>query len=405
MVLVGVLAAAAFTLVQSRGDEDGADVAAGEIFLEAADAQGPDPFTDSVAGEVFVPAPVPFPSTTAPPEGQTAVLTTAGAEPGLYGGTRDDARCDAAQMASFLEADATKASAWAAVAGIQPGETRSFLESLTPVQLRVDTRVTNHGFSGGRATPRPAVLQAGTAVLVDDTGLPRAKCGCGNPLAAPQPVAAAPQYTGSEWAGFSPASVVVVEPGPVVEQFVLVDPRTEEAFVRPVGTQGDADADAPAGTDVSDPLGAAEVSVSSSTSLPAEGVAFAGSVALLPEVSEQLPFDAGTVEQIGSDLVLTTATDGQATGSFSITMRITEDGGCTYTSRLSGDLTGTLSGTTLAGTWAGAIAEASESGDCSGTVLVNEAAQGTWDGAVEATVASGSILLEGNRLLGFEAQG
>ncbi|MGH3907098.1 MAG: DUF6777 domain-containing protein, partial [Pseudonocardiaceae bacterium] len=42
-----------------------------------------------------------------------------------------------------------------------------------------DTRVTNHGYRDGKATDRQAVLQAGTAVLVDEKGRPRVKCGCG----------------------------------------------------------------------------------------------------------------------------------------------------------------------------------------------------------------------------------
>lgn len=406
LVLVAVLVAAAIALVQSRGDDDGAPAAGGgEIFLEAADAPGADQFTDSVAGEVFLPAPVPFPATTAPPAGQTAVLTSTGTQPGLYGGTRDDARCDVTQLVSFLEADAAKASAWAAVVGIQPGEIRTYLEGLTPMQLRVDTRVTNHGFRNGRATPRQAVLQAGTAVLVDDTGVPRAKCGCGNPLAPPQPAATTPTYAGTEWTGFAPGNVVVVQPGPVVQSFVLEDPRTEQPFVRPVGTQGDADADAPPGTDVANPLGGATVS-QPPTTLPGSGASLEGSVALLPEVAAQLSGDTGTVEQVSSAFDLAITPEGQATGRFAIVMRITEEGGCVYTSELGGDLTGAVSGTALAGTWVGSIAEAVEAGDCSGTTLVNEAAEGTWDGVFDATAAeaTGSISLEGSRLLGYDAR-
>jgi hypothetical protein len=333
------------------------------------------------------------------------VLTTSGTEPGLFGGTRDDARCNVDQMASFLEADVNKATAWASVVGIEPGSIRSYLERLTPMQLRVDTRVTNHGFRNGRATPRQAVLQAGTAVLVDATGVPRAKCGCGNPLAPPQVVAATPTYSGSPWTGFSPATVIVVQPGPTIVQFVLADPRTDAPFVRPVGSQGDADSDAPPGTDVSNPLGGAQVSTSSTT-LAGSSAALQGSVHLLDEVAQQLA-GAGTVEQVGSELTLTIAPDGQASGRFSITMRISEDSGCIYTSVTGGDLSGTLAGTALAGSWTGTIEEAVEAGDCSGTALVNEAAQGTWDGAFEATAvaATGSISLEGSRLLGYDAQG
>lgn len=52
-------------------------------------------------------------------------------------------------------------------------------------ERRADTRVTNHGFADGRATEIQSILQAGTAVFVDDTGLPVVKCSCGNPLGRP----------------------------------------------------------------------------------------------------------------------------------------------------------------------------------------------------------------------------
>ena len=41
--------------------------------------------------------------------------------------------------------------------------------------LRADTAVTNHGFRDGQATELHSVLQAGTAVLVDDQGQPVAR--------------------------------------------------------------------------------------------------------------------------------------------------------------------------------------------------------------------------------------
>lgn len=411
IVLAAVLVASGVVLVQSRGDGDdgpaGGEQAGGEVFLEAAGEPGTDPFTESVAGEVFVPASTPpFPSTTAPPEGQTAVLTSAGSTPGLYGGTRDESRCDVAQLTAFLEGDATKAAAWAAVPGIDPGEIPAYLAELTPLQLRVDTRVTNHGFRDGRATPRQAVLQAGTAVLIDETGVPRVKCGCGNPLAPPQPVATAPQYTGSSWDGFSPATIVVVQPGPVVEVFVVVDPRTDEPFARPVGTDGEADTDAPDGLDVSDPLGSAQVTTDTTAGgdQQAVGLFLKGEVALLPEVAAQV---IGDVKPAVSAFVLDVTADGTLRGSFSITMLVAEEDGCSYRSELYGDLTGTLTGSTLSGTWTGGIAEDQEAGDCSSTFLVNEGATGSFEGTLDAGAASatGTISLEGDALLGFEAQG
>ena len=69
--------------------------------------------------------------------------------------------------------------------GIDPADIATYVGTLTPMQLRADTRVTNHGFVDGHATSLQSVLQAGTAVLVDDHGRPRVKCGCGNPLLDP----------------------------------------------------------------------------------------------------------------------------------------------------------------------------------------------------------------------------
>ncbi len=61
-----------------------------------------------------------------------------------------------------------------------------YLNSLTAVVLLENVLVVNHGYSDGEATPFLAVLEAGTAVLVDEDGIPRARCACGNPLTPPE---------------------------------------------------------------------------------------------------------------------------------------------------------------------------------------------------------------------------
>ena len=110
--------------------------------------------------------------------------------------------------------------------------------------LRSDTAVTNHGFSNGRATTIPAVLQAGTAVLVDEYGIPRVKCYCGNPLTEPQQKKVT--YTGTPWTDFRPAGITYVDPSPkVIVIIVLVDPATNDGFGRPVGTNGEDDGPVP----------------------------------------------------------------------------------------------------------------------------------------------------------------
>ena len=171
-----------------------------------------------------------------------------GSAPGLYGGTQDQTSCDPEKLVNFLESDPDKAAAWAQVQGIEPGGIRAFVAGLTPVLLRRDTRVLNHGYRDGRPTPRPAVLQAGTAVLVDDFGIPRVKCACGNPLDEPPPVTTATTYTGTRWRGFDPAGVVVVRADVRVDVFVLVDVRTGNPFRRPTATKGGDDTPATGST-------------------------------------------------------------------------------------------------------------------------------------------------------------
>ena len=102
--------------------------------------------------------------------------------------------------------------------------------------------MTNHGYRDGQFTSRQVVLQAGSAVLVDIHGVPRARCLCGNPLTPPRPVQVAPVYTGPAWPDFSPDTIIVVNQTTVIiEVFVLVDILTGEEYVRPAGSDGSAD--------------------------------------------------------------------------------------------------------------------------------------------------------------------
>ena len=135
-----------------------------------------------------------------------------GTEPGLYGGTRDASRCDPGVLVTFLENNPDKAQAWAGAIGIGTDEIAGYVSTLEPAVLLHDTRVTNHGFSDGQATPRQSVLQAGTAVLVDVTGMPRTRCACGNPLAPPE-IEDGETMTGPSWPDAETPHIVV--PGPV----------------------------------------------------------------------------------------------------------------------------------------------------------------------------------------------
>lgn len=414
VVLAVALAASVFVLVGSRGDDGDGEAAAGEIFLEPASAVGADPFTPDVAGEVFVPATtVPVPATTAPPSGQVAVLSASGATPGLYGGTRDDSRCDRAQMVGFLEQDQTKAAAWAGAQGIPVQELRSYIESLTPVQLRADTRVTNHGFTDRQASPKQSVLQSGTSVLVDDTGVPRARCACGNPLVEAEPVAGTPSYSGEAWDGFEPARIVVVQSAPPMGELTVADLNTGEGFTRPVGTAGEADTDAPAGTDIANPLGGASAVTTPPTSEtsdpgPSSGdtASFAGEAEATDEVQQAAAAEGAEVTLAESSVELRFEPNGTLFGAFTA-LFVTTEQGCAYDTAFTGSFTGTHDGTTFGGDWTGTLQEQEASGDCEGLLTGTEDISGSATGTVDpaAARASGTIDLGGLPLIRFELEG
>jgi hypothetical protein len=160
--------------------------------------------------------------------------------PGLYGGGGTDAVCDPAALVAFLDAAPAKAAAWAGALGIGAADIDAYVARLTPVVLRADTVVTDHGYTDGKAVPAPSVFQAGTAVLVDDRGLPVVQCSSGNPLTAASTGDAS--FEGADWDGFRAEAVTTVVPAPApVTSFVIADP-SGNGVVRPIGTTGAADA-------------------------------------------------------------------------------------------------------------------------------------------------------------------
>jgi hypothetical protein len=242
-------------LVLSTGDDD---TASGEVFLEAAAESGPDPFTTDVDTDtpdpdaLAVPAPVPTDVT----GGANAITSENGDRAGLYGGTLDTGRCDPQQLVEFLDANPAKAQAWVDALNrdstlrwsggttVSVSQIGDYVSELTPIILVTDTRVTNYGYKNGQPSARQAVLQRGTAVLVDAYGVPRTKCNCGNPLTAPTAVATGVTYTGPEWNTFDPSTIIVVQQTTVViDVYVLVDVDLGGTFERPVGTTGDDDTD------------------------------------------------------------------------------------------------------------------------------------------------------------------
>lgn len=229
---------------EERGSGDGA----GELFLQPVAAQGPDPFTDSTATGTATPSPTVTRSPQPAPTGSSSptapgIRSVSGGTPGLYGGTHSLGSCDVDQQVRFLTSNRAKGRAFAQASGIAQGDIERFLRDLTPVVLRADTRVTNHGYRDGRATSFQSVLQAGTAVLVDERGLPRVRCACGNPLKPPVALKGAPRHNGAPWRGYRPTQVVVVTPAPrPITTITIVNITNNTWIERKVGDE-DADQD------------------------------------------------------------------------------------------------------------------------------------------------------------------
>lgn len=214
-----------------------------ELFLEAASSAGPAPFTESTVNGTAPTTPTASPSAPSTTEsGANVIRSVRGSAPGLYGGTRDVASCDVEKQITALGVDESKNRAFAEVLDIEPGSVPAYLRSLTPVQLRWDTRVTNHGYKDGSATSYQAVLQAGTAVLIDERGVPRVRCACGNPLLPPVAQQGTLEPTGDSWPGYRPSNVVVVAPAVTeVEKFVIYDAEDKKWLQRPAGDTGGKD--------------------------------------------------------------------------------------------------------------------------------------------------------------------
>ncbi len=233
-----------------------------ELRLEPVGVAVEDAFTSSVAvaehvlaDELIIPdqiaglLPRVDPGAPAGPLDLAASTPVAGSSPGLFGGTRDQQACDPDQLVAFLASDLPKAQAWAAVHGIDPADIGGFVAGLTPLVLTRDVQVTNHGFVDGQAYQIPAVLQAGTAVLVDDRGVPVVKCGCGNPLLPAAQIAPEVdvRVVGRAWPGWHPDRVVIIGVDTRVERFVTIDLDGGDPFLREVGPHPDQDHDLPDG--------------------------------------------------------------------------------------------------------------------------------------------------------------
>jgi hypothetical protein len=232
-----VLAAAVAAELAGCGGSGSSKTVAGvkgasEVTASPIKTTGPNPFTPKVGKDITHVRP---PGATASGGGPARYVASL---PGLYGGTRNYASCDATKLVSFLEQNPSKATAWATTLGIRSSEIRSYVSGLTDVILRTDTRVTNHGYVNGVADPIQSVLQAGTAVFVNRYGAPVVKCYCGNPLTPPV-LYTSPVYTGPVWTGFSTTQITIIQQSTtIINKFTLYDPATGQTFTRTPGLHG-----------------------------------------------------------------------------------------------------------------------------------------------------------------------
>ncbi|TFE36279.1 hypothetical protein E3E14_31315 [Streptomyces sp. ICN441] len=222
-----------------------------EVRLLSAAEPGPDPFTPSTATATAVSRQLPAPrvSTSASASASggkdtsvRSIRTVLGSAPGLYGGTRSVASCDVEQQIRLLVADQGKAQAFTEGVGVGQHDMPGFLRGLTPVMLRADARLTNHGYRDGIAQRHQVVLQAGTAVLVDEHGSPRVRCASGSPLASPVVTAGPVNEQGKPWQGYDRDRVVVItRAAHVIDNLVLVDMAAGTWMERRSGSDGEAD--------------------------------------------------------------------------------------------------------------------------------------------------------------------
>jgi uncharacterized protein DUF6777 len=217
---------------------------AGDVFLEPLDEVGPDPFAQSVA---MAPVPSVTEGGTTGGSSTQGLRSVAGTTAGLYAGSASQQACDATTGVNSLTDHDANAQAWVDALNedsdliwsggskLAVEDVTTYLGELTSVILQDDTRVTDHAFSGGSAQAFQAVLERGTAVMIDVLGVPRVRCASFSPLTPPTP-ASSPKYRGQQWDGFDKTKLVMVTPGGrAVDSFTVIDIHTHKQIEVPAG--------------------------------------------------------------------------------------------------------------------------------------------------------------------------
>lgn len=207
-LLLSVLGVASVVMFTGSGKTQATP--APELVLESASSVSNAPFSPTVA---LTNRPLDQGVRNAVARGSATPLgqVVDGTAPGLYASSNEPP-CDTAALANHLLSNPATARVWAGVFGITVDQIPYYLDTLTPVVLGNDTRVTNHTYSSRGANPYQSVLQAGTPVLIDAYGVPRVQCSCGNPLAPPASTPLAGYRTvNAPWPGYATRDVVYVD--------------------------------------------------------------------------------------------------------------------------------------------------------------------------------------------------
>lgn len=222
--LTAVVAIGAVAWVGLAGD---ADAGTAQVQLESVSSAGAMPFTAPVGNDV---ANVASPENAAGPQ--------AGNTGGLYAQDPEAPACDTQALIAQLTADPAKAAAWGRPLNVEPTGISAYVTSLSTVTLRADTAVTEYGYAEGAFQPYPAVLQAGTAVMVNSYGEPTVKCQNGNPLGAATSSNDTGTVVGTSWVGFTAERTIRVTPAPAPQKtLTVVNTTTNTTTPAPVKTQ------------------------------------------------------------------------------------------------------------------------------------------------------------------------
>lgn len=247
VIVVAGIAAAAFFLLGDDDDEKTASGGPRSILLLPAAGAGPNPLLSTgFAGDVNTDLAKPASGEgAASPKGSIVVAAETGDSRSFYAGRPADGPCDSPALVAALEADPAASAALVGALGQESLGSDAVLSAdnlgdeilrMTPATLQKDVRLGYGSWEGGTLTNRAAVLQRGTDVLIDVLGVPRLRCGSGNPLLSARAVQGKPSFEGASWPDLDLGQLVSISPAATAQTaFEMIDLSTGSSFVRPAG--------------------------------------------------------------------------------------------------------------------------------------------------------------------------